>query len=801
MTAETDIRAEPAYGYGADDISTTKPTQWPGVEQPAEKKKHRDAIDSLFTDISYPLLVSKSFYFFFFAAFGSLFPLIAVYFKQIGMNATQVGLLLGFRPFVEFASAPFWGTMVERFRRAKEVMLVSLFCWVVFTLALAFVQPTPNSCISHNTTHILLSPPWQDRPKRWAESDASLASGRTKRWAGVGPEIHLRTGSDVASLGRYVRAAPSETPSGSDVSDEVKYTTLDAILPHPKITQFGKSPLPLDHEDIANRQRSEVVGLVSPPFSSIVYKQTDINKAFLLILLLMVVGEFFSSPALVLADTATLGYLGDDLENYGRQRMLGSLGWAVAMFFVGIALDNSNMFRNHPCGHEQTVERNYTICFAVFSVLMSCAFIAATQFVFQQPGYADPKGGNYPMREVEHPDVKDATAAADEKVHISLRTPPDDAISDVTNSGVGERPSPFVPRGKPGQEGTIPEWMNVLKIFATVPYGAVIFVTWFMGFAVGLVFTFLFWHLQDLGGTPTLFGIASVINHISEIVAYFFSKKLIKSVGHVRVLYLGLVGNICRFLYISWLRDPWWVLPFEFVTGLTHAAVWAACCSYVTQAMPAKHRATAQLIIQGIHHGLGRGCGSIVGGILVCSYGTEYVFRGYGIACVAVLGAYLALDYFYLRQLGDTATVVEPHHILEETAHLAPCGVPMSLSRNLSSSRLDTMSDATPHAYGTTTTNGFLDPGNRGEHTVQDSARDPQRTYNSRDNYQEAPQVLPLKPPPSSGRRNRQQHHQQQYQDGPPHTVMMSAAPIPATEPVMQQPDYEYEDHSREWYQ
>ena len=64
-----------------------------------------------------------------------------------------------------------------------------------------------------------------------------------------------------------------------------------------------------------------------------------------------------------------------------------------------------------------------------------------------------------------------------------------------------------------------------------VRIGSVLFLTWFMGFGVGLVFTFLFWHLQDLHGTPTLFGIASVINHISEILAYFFSKKLINAIG------------------------------------------------------------------------------------------------------------------------------------------------------------------------------------------------------------------------------------------------------------------------------
>lgn len=37
--------------------------------------------------------------------------------------------------------------------------------------------------------------------------------------------------------------------------------------------------------------------------------------------------------------------------------------------------------------------------------------------------------------------------------------------------------------------------------------------------------------------------------------------------GHVKVLYAGLVGNVLRFMYISWLTNPWWVLPFEFVQG------------------------------------------------------------------------------------------------------------------------------------------------------------------------------------------------------------------------------------------
>lgn len=166
-----------------------------------------------------------------------------------------------------------------------------------------------------------------------------------------------------------------------------------------------------------------------------------------------------------------------------------------------------------------------------------------------------------------------------------------------------------------------------------------------MGFGIGLIFTFLFWHLQDYGGSPTLFGVASVINHISEIFAYFFSFRLITQIGHVKVslllfstlfhflcivltesifvlllnyflhhykiyflllkqvLCLGLIGNILRFLYISYLTNPWYVLPFEFMQGITHAAVWAACCSYISHNTPPHLRSSAQGVLQGLHHG------------------------------------------------------------------------------------------------------------------------------------------------------------------------------------------------------
>ena len=101
------------------------------------------------------LLVYKAFYFFFLSGFGSIFPYLPVYFRQIGLPASQVGLLLGLRPIVQFASAPFWAIMADKYRKRKSVLVMSVLSWLIMTLTLAFVEPTNEICEIRqgNATH------------------------------------------------------------------------------------------------------------------------------------------------------------------------------------------------------------------------------------------------------------------------------------------------------------------------------------------------------------------------------------------------------------------------------------------------------------------------------------------------------------------------------------------------------------------------------------------------------------------------------------------------------------------------
>ncbi|XP_033218871.1 major facilitator superfamily domain-containing protein 6-A isoform X3 [Belonocnema kinseyi] len=470
----------------------------------------------------------------------------------------------------------------------------------------------------------------------------------------------------------------------------------------------GQSPLSVDYATNYNGDKDR--SLVKPLFSSIVYSLPDIQKTFFLLLLLVVVGEFFAAPAITLADSAVITLLGEDADRYGHQRMFGSLGWGLAMFFVGIALDHSTSFPDHPCGPDAR-EKNYTICFAIFSVLMGGALITATQITFKYDFVAsEPEISKKPAEITREEQLQN-------QLSQQLNLP---GLLDSSTSAPTQQPATMESKSKIFAQTTreIPEWVTVIRQFKDLKCASFLFVAWFMGFGIGLIFTFLFWHLQDYGGSSTLFGVASVINHISEIFAYFFSFRLIRQMGHVKVLCLGLGGNVLRFLYISWLKNPWWVLPFEFIQGITHAAVWAACCSYIAHNTPPQLRSSAQGVLQGLHHGLGRGCGAIIGGMLVASYGTTIVFRTYGFVCLLVLGGFIFINFYRVDTgfVSDLPPTEDPHQVAEAT-HLAPHGVPSNaIPRALSSSRLHELANQ-DSGYGATysTSGGNLGvPGSNG---------------------------------------------------------------------------------------
>nr|XP_027194560.1 major facilitator superfamily domain-containing protein 6-like [Dermatophagoides pteronyssinus] len=622
-------------------------------------------INQILIQINPDLFISKLFYFFFYSAFGSLFPLMAVYFKQLGMNPIQAGTLVGIRPFVEFIAAPFWSSIADRFHKSKVILLFSLGCWIVFTFAMAFIRPPASACVIFNETHHILYTPYSNTPGEEVYDDTSTLLPTTEEYI---PNSSVISNS-VSESDTFV--TNQNFRFKRDASQNIKHK-----LPPNHVV--GKSPLTVEYA--LNYNQEKHVTYLSPPFSTIVYKLEDVKEVFFLLLLLIVLGEFLSAPAITLADSATLDYLGEDIDKYGQQRMYGSFGWGITMLLVGMALDNSTKFKDHPCD-PHSGERNYVTCFSIFAFLMSCTLLIATKFKFEEsPEYSNEIQLNSYENEPGPKPWQNTAPAINIPKEFQEKNRKGEII-DRWKSAV------FAQRTR-----TLPSWVAVLRSMNDSRKLAFLLVTWLMGFGVGLVFTFLFWHLQDLGGTPTLYGYASVINHISEIGAYFFSINLIQRFGHTKVLCFGLLCNAFRFIYISWLDNPWWVLPLELIQGVTHATVWAAACSYMTQNTELELRASAQGVMQGIYQGLGRGSGSLLGGVIINRFGSRITFFLYGLICAAVLGLFVHLNY-YRKNEGykfEEQIIEDPVITINDSSALAPHGVPTNpIARSVSRHNVD----------------------------------------------------------------------------------------------------------------
>lgn len=457
------------------------PTDAPPELLAASQPASMSCCERMCLRINSKLLVSKIFYFFFYAAYGSLHPLLAVYYKQLGMSASRSGLLVGIRYFIEFCSAPFWGVVADRFKKGKAVLLFSVFCWLVFNCGIGFVKPAEMKCVEKGAAATTTAPVAPTLP----DSNVSQPSNSSTRGR--------RSIFDLSGLPELPYSYPDvlrrHKRSTNGTSPTFKPESTTQLTPNatPPATTTTTSPAPTKAKEY-----------------QIIYNEDQVEAIFLLILLVIIIGEFFSAPAVTIVDTVTLQYLGKARDRYGLQRMWGSLGWGLAMLLVGIWIDHTHitvLIDGVGCVLPDYRLHNYVIAFIVFGVLMGLAFVVATQFYFS-------KDGDYQQELPE--EVGEAAEGAD-----SPRAPPE--------------PTPLSPDAP--QEF---HYSDLLKLLCTVRYSSVLFVAWFMGFGYGFVFSFLYWHLEDLKGTYTLFGVCSVLSHVSELAAYFASHKFIELVGHVR---------------------------------------------------------------------------------------------------------------------------------------------------------------------------------------------------------------------------------------------------------------------------
>ena len=339
MAREKDMRS------GKDDATKTSHAKAPLDEDSCETS--RCTVDPV-------LLKLKIFFFLFFGGFGTTFPYLGIYFKQIGLSAASVGLLAGVRPLIQCASGPFWALLADKYKARKAVLLFSILAWLVMTILLAFPRPHHEVCKVVNKTTT------SRRSKSLSQKKDFIPSiGFVGHMTGILPLPGCFPACSNKLVSRTERSAANDEKS--------------IVISNFVVKDFFNNSRGYNRH-IPNSKRNSTNGTKPSPHETeyhIERNPKELRDVFIILLILIVVGEFLEAPSFIMTDTVLLDYLGDRKSMYGRTRLFGSLGYGVASFIIGAVLDR---FHYQYCGKTMT---NYTILFYIFAVFMTIAFIFA----------------------------------------------------------------------------------------------------------------------------------------------------------------------------------------------------------------------------------------------------------------------------------------------------------------------------------------------------------------------------------------------------------------------------------------
>jgi len=85
-------------------------------------------------------IIPFSFYFLNYAAFASLLPFFVIFYKSLGFNGTQIGLLTGIPPLITLVGAPFGTGLADKTHRHKLIMSLGLAVAIVISILLPNVS-------------------------------------------------------------------------------------------------------------------------------------------------------------------------------------------------------------------------------------------------------------------------------------------------------------------------------------------------------------------------------------------------------------------------------------------------------------------------------------------------------------------------------------------------------------------------------------------------------------------------------------------------------------------------------------
>ena len=155
------------------------------------------------------------------------------------------------------------------------------------------------------------------------------------------------------------------------------------------------------------------------------------------------------------------------------------------------------------------------------------------------------------------------------------------------------------------------------------------------GFALNIFQGFCFLLMDEMQASKITMTLAVVICTISELTVYPFSSDLIRLLrGPIPCIAIGIFSYFPRYMLMSYVVNPWLILPIQLLQGIGLSLSWAAQIEHTYKLFPREVKMTAITIVSSIHYVASGSIANVLGGIVYHNYGGRILFRGCAVICV-----------------------------------------------------------------------------------------------------------------------------------------------------------------------
>ncbi|CAH3185243.1 unnamed protein product [Porites evermanni] len=590
----------------------------------SQQSKWRKAIQKL-RQVDKSFFVSKAFYFFFYTALGSLFPFFSLFYKQLWLTPGQIGLLLALRPAVKLVCLPLWKMVTDRFSRPKVVYFISILGWTIGYFGQSLVYPTNLPCYGYQSLHSTTSSP------NISISNSSVVSVNNITTRSLLQDSHPSESLQKWDPRNYRPLSRKERDQGY-LLDNAQSTNL--------INNFARAPTLLLNEPTKNKgiyaNLKGKTGRLNEPSETYsrslkegknIEGVTDADSQ----------ENDHEVEREIKADTATSGIVerkkDDVIKVYEK---MGSL------------IPSPKEYDDFRIKFNTWIFRCLILIVILTEIITTPTPMLADIAIVQSLVETKSEYGKQRL----FGSLGLSLAAILVAVWVSLNT--DCLFTDTIDYipcfylfeiaiGATVLVSLFVKFDRPDSEASNGyEFLDAMKLFKNFKNGVFLVTLFAFGFFHSLHYAFLFWYLQDLGGTPVLFSIILLIYCLAEVMMYFVSGYVVEAIGQQGMICLAFACYTARYLMYSYLRDPWLVIPMEMVQGITYGGVWSIAAVYVNAPPEASHM--VQSILHGSYWGLGMALGPGISGVIIGVVGAPTLFLISAGICFLLCMFHLGID-------------------------------------------------------------------------------------------------------------------------------------------------------------